>query len=75
MMKKKQNVVVKPYEPKAGKRFNQEELQQEYNYIQAKRITKRLLEKGLISAVEFRRIMAENRKSFPTLLAPLLPVY
>ncbi len=56
-------------------RFTQSELQQEYNYLQAERITRRLLERGLISAVEFRRIMNLNRKTFPTILAPLLPAY
>ena len=57
------------------RKFTQSQLQQEYNYLQAERITKRLFDKGLITLMEYRKIMAENRKSFPTLLAPLLPAY
>ena len=54
-------------------RFTQSQLQQEYNYLQAERITNQLLEKGLITIAEYGRIMDLNRKTFPTLLAPLLP--
>ena len=54
-------------------RFTQSELQQEYNYLQAERITNQLLEKGLITLAEYGRIMDLNRKTFPTLLASLLP--
>lgn len=40
------------------------ELQNEYNYLLAENITKKLLEKGLISVDEFNKIMAKNRESF-----------
>ena len=40
------------------------ELQNEYNYILAENLTKKLLEKGLISVDEFNKIMAKNRESF-----------
>ncbi len=56
----------------AAHKFTQEQLQQEFNYIQAEKITKKLLEKGLITEEEFERIMAENRRTFPTFLSPLL---
>ena len=68
-------VKVRSSEPKTERRFTQAQLQQEYNYLQAERITKRLLDKGLITLTEYGKIMMENRKSFPTLLAPLLPEY
>ena len=55
------------------RRFTQEQFQQEFNYLQAERITKKLLAKHLITEKEYRRIMAKNRKSFPTFLSPLLP--
>lgn len=56
----------------AAHQFTQEQLQQEFNYMQAEKITKELLEKGLITGEEFDRIMAENRRTFPTFLSPLL---
>ena len=49
------------------------ELQNEYNYILAENFTKKLLEKGLISAGEYDRIMAENRRVFSPYLADLYP--
>ena len=45
------------------------ELQNEYNYILAENITKKLLEKGLISVGEFNKIMAKNRESFSPFFA------
>ena len=45
------------------------ELQNEYNYILAENITKKLLEKGLVSVDEFNKIMAKNRESFSPFLA------
>ena len=45
------------------------ELQNEYNYILAENITKKLLEKGLISVDEFDKIMAKNRESFSPFFA------
>ena len=40
------------------------ELQNEYNYILAENITKKLLEKGLVSVDEFNKIMENNRRTF-----------
>ncbi len=59
-------------EMKTSRRFTQEQLQNEFNYMQAEKITKTLLEKGIITEEEFDRIMAEHRRTFPTFLAPLL---
>jgi len=49
--------------PKAAKP-TQEQLQNEYDYMIAESITKKLLEKGFITADEFNRIMEKNRESF-----------
>ena len=38
----------------------------------ADRLTKKLLEKGLISQDEYDKIMTQNRKTFPPLLAEIL---
>lgn len=40
------------------------EMQNEYNYILAEQMTRKLLDKGLISEAEFDKIMAKNRQSF-----------
>ena len=55
----------------SGHRITQEELQREFNYMQAERITKKLLELGRITEAEFEKIMAENRRTFPTVLSSL----
>ena len=52
--------------------FTQEQLQQEFNYILAEKITTKLLGAGLITEEEFGQIMAENRRTFPTFLAAIL---
>ena len=56
----------------SGHKFTQEELQREFNYMQAERITKKILEMGLITREEFERITVENKRTFPTILSPLL---
>ena len=56
----------------ATEQITQEQLQNEFNYIQAERITKILLDKGLISDVEYYKIMEANRRSFSPSLASLL---
>ena len=53
-------------------RPSQEQIQTEYDYLQAERITRKMLEKGLISTDEYDSIMIENRRVFSTYLAPLL---
>lgn len=54
---------------KAPPRPSDAELQNEYNYILAENITKKLLEKGLVSVDEFNKIMAKNRESFSPFFA------
>ena len=53
-------------------RPSQEQLQREFSYLQAERITKKMLEKRLISIDEYDRIMAENRRVFSPFLAPII---
>ena len=53
-------------------RFTQEQLQREFNYMQAEKVTKKLLERGLITVDEFDKIMQENRRSFSPYLAEIL---
>ena len=54
-------------------RMTHEQLQREYNYIVAEQITKKMLDKGLITEDEYKKIMKENRKTFKPFLAPLMP--
>lgn len=53
-------------------RPSQEQIQMEFDYLQAERITKKMLEQGLISTDEYSSIMIENRRAFSPYLAPLL---
>jgi len=47
--------------------------QNEYNYILAQQITKKLLAKGLITEAEFNKITTKNRESFSPLLGRIMP--
>ena len=51
----------------------EEQMQNEYNYVLARQITKRLLEAGLITKDEFTKITAKNRESFSPLLVRIMP--
>lgn len=57
----------------SSERMTDKQLQNEYNYIRAEQITRKMLDKGLISAGEYDRIMAENRRVFSPYLADLYP--
>lgn len=57
----------------SSERMTNEQLQNEYNYIRAEQITQKLFDNGLISAGEYDRIMAENRRVFSPYLADLYP--
>lgn len=56
-----------------SERMTNEQLQNEYNYIRAEQITRKMLKKELISTGEYDRIMAENRRVFSPYLADLYP--
>lgn len=49
------------------------EMQNEYNFILAEQMTKKLLDKGLISVDEFNKIMAKNRRSFSPYISRIMP--
>ncbi len=48
------------------------EMQNEYNYILAEQMTRKLLDKGLISDEEFDKIMAKNRLSFSPFISKII---
>lgn len=54
---------------KAPPRPTDAELQNEYDYLLAENITKKLLEKGLVSVDEFNKIMERNRRTFSPFFA------
>ena len=58
------------YEPH---RITNEELQREYNFILAEQITKKMLDEGLITHEEYKRIRRLNIQSFKPLLYQLMP--
>ena len=47
-------------------------LKNEHDYLVAERLTKKLLEKGIISQGEFNKIMAKNRETFSPFLAEIM---
>ena len=52
--------------------ITQEQLLQEFNFIQAQRITQNMLLNGLITDEEYQLIMLENIITFQTLLSPII---
>ncbi|AVP64485.1 hypothetical protein C3B64_09455 [Clostridium botulinum] len=55
------------------KRVSQEQLQREFDYIQAEKMLRKMLGKGLITEVEFNKIDALNRQNFSPFLAEIMP--
>ena len=55
------------------KRVSQEQLQREFDYIQAEKMLRKMLGKGLITEVEFNKIDALNRQNFTPFLAEIMP--
>lgn len=54
-------------------KITQEELQQEYNFYRAQQMLETMFMFGMISVDEFHRITAQNRKTFSTFLAEIMP--
>ena len=57
------------YEPH---RITNEELQREYNYLLAYQITNKMLEAGLITQVEYKKIRRHNIQTFKPFLYQLM---
>ncbi|HBR01610.1 MAG TPA: hypothetical protein DD738_03285 [Ruminiclostridium sp.] len=55
------------------KTVSHEQLQHEFNYIQAEKLLKRMLEQGLITEDEFTKITVLNRQTFSPVLAEIMP--
>lgn len=49
-----------------------DEMQNEYDYILAEQLTRKLLDKGLISVDEFNKIMAKNRETFSPYISKII---
>ncbi len=58
--------------PVSVRKMLESEFQGELNYFRALKIIQTMLEKGLITEGEFRRIDALNRKSFTPLFAQIV---
>ena len=52
--------------------ITQDQLQQELNFLRAEQITRTMLNRGLITADEYRLIMIENMVTFPTFISQIL---
>ena len=59
--------------PSERRCVSQEQLQREVDYIRAQRILDLMLNNGLISLSEFKKITALNRKAFSPALAQIMP--
>lgn len=51
----------------------QEQLQREYDYFMAEKITKNMLKNGLITKGEYNKITLLNRQTFSPNLAQIMP--
>ena len=52
--------------------YTEEELQHEYDYIRTEQMTKKLLDKGLITVDEFNKIMKLNQQIFSPNLVDIM---
>ena len=55
-----------------ARRMTEEQMQQDLDYKMAQRITKSMLDKGLISVDEYDKISALNREKFSPYLVELM---
>ena len=55
-------------------RTSDDQLQGEFNYSQADKILKKMLNKGLIDEVEFNKITELNRETFSPILVKIMPL-
>ena len=55
-----------------AKKLTETEIKNEHDYLVAESLTKKLLEKGLITQTEYKKIMEKNRITFSPLLAKLM---
>lgn len=53
--------------------YTEEELQHEYDYIRTEQMTKKLLDKGVITVDEFNKIMKLNQQIFSPNLVDIMP--
>ena len=66
--------ITTPAEPvvSATHEITEKQLFDEINYFRAEKLTKKMLEKGLITADEYDKILAEARKIFVPIMAELM---
>lgn len=55
------------------KKVSQEQLQREFDYFMAEKLLKKMLNQGLITEVEFKKIDRLNRQTFSPILAEIMP--
>ena len=55
-----------------SEKLSETALKNEHNYLVAEKLTKKLLEKGLITQAEYKKVMAKNRITFSPLLAEIM---
>jgi len=55
-----------------SKKISLEQLQREFNYVQAEKLLKKMLNQGLITDVEFDKVTALNRQVFSPFLARIM---
>lgn len=67
-------MITTPAEPvvPASQEITEKQLFDEINYFRAEKLTKKMLEQGLITADECDKILAEARKIFVPIMAELM---
>ena len=57
----------------APKPIQQADIEQDYNFFQAQKIAKNMLELGLISLSEFNKLSLKNRETFSPFWVEIMP--
>lgn len=57
----------------APKPIQQADIEQDYNFFQAQKVAKNMLELGLISLSEFNKLSLKNRETFSPFWVEIMP--
>lgn len=57
----------------ASKPIQQTDIEQDYNFFQAQKVAKKMLELGLISLSEFNKLSQKNRDTFSPFWVEIMP--
>ena len=68
-----ENIIASMPGSTSPKPIQQSDIEQDYDFLLAQKVSEQMMKLGLISLSEFNKITALNRKSFSPALAQIMP--